>query len=567
MPRASVFIPFVNLSFNSGKINSQGLVQADGVYHDGAGYAPTSPLFAASAAIAAITDVVASPVIGHVNINGANSANFSIYLYAGGKLYRSDVSGDPPWTFTECGTVNALAADEGDFVSFGPNVIFAAGHGNHVQIRRDGQANFEACFQSADKPKAKYVAGIGRRLLFFNIANTGTAGTPDPRRSLAWWGVTDSARQIGNEDSIPEGNTGFNPLDDNFGDGTGLASGKRHATLFKKHGVYSMDLGGELGFTFDRIDTTHGVEQTKSITEMNEDDYAWGNQGPLVVRAGQQVILLGDGFWTERGVALESPPIMDLTVIDAAADPLNNLVFWLVKYQGYDYTYVLDGNNNPTESVGTAATMWALIAYNTVSNQFSFVWRQRSNDGVTLVDEASPGTAHRYIPLCLIDRIPWKNKLPMAGVGILMVESPATNPAGPRQAKLFLTGLSANSYTPQWLVGQSVIFTTGLVPIRYGQLVTIQGIQPVFRSRRGFLPPGVSFKLKTTLDPFSVERQHGPFSTIDGRLGCYPTAGVANCMMVSVEMTIDYRTAGSPVKYAYLLNEIEGVNLILGDGR
>ena len=53
MPRASVFVPFVNLSFNSGKINSQGLVQADGVYHDGAGYTPASPLFAASAAISA----------------------------------------------------------------------------------------------------------------------------------------------------------------------------------------------------------------------------------------------------------------------------------------------------------------------------------------------------------------------------------------------------------------------------------------------------------------------------------------------------------------------------------
>lgn len=576
MALKSVFLPFASLSFNSGKLNSQGLVQADGVIQNGAGYLSCPPLFAASAAISGVDEADGAPAIAHVNVNSSNNSTFTIYLYSGGKLWGADISGDPPWTFVDMGTLAALSEDEGAFVSMGPHTIFAAGHGNHVQIRRDGQPGFEACFISADKPKAKYVAGIGQRLLFANIANTGSAGTPDPRHSLAWWGYTNDARRIGNDLSLPEGNTNFNPLDDNFGDIRGLANGRRDSTIFKDRAVHQMLLGGEFGFEFQCIDTSHGLKYPRSVVELNEDDYFWSRQGPAVVRGGR-VQLLGDGFWTERALGIEGPAVFGLEVLDAAADPDNELVFWLIRYNGFTYTYSEDATTHlPSEAINETRVVYALLAYNPVSNQFSFVWRQVSRTqtateypGVKMIDESSPSTDHQYIPLCLVDRIPWRNQLPMSGVGIFMVESAMTG-SNPRNAKLFLCGLSSTDYTPDWLIDQDVIFTTGLIPIRNPEKLTLRGVRLVARSRRGFDLPGVSVRIRVVQDPFSVERVHGPFTSaanMDARDKIIRTNGVQAFTMVAVELTIDKRTAGSPVKYAFLLNEIEGVELMLGDGR
>lgn len=556
MSAPTIFVPFANLSFNSGKLNSSGLVQADGVIHNGAGYLPPPPLFVPTDGdFTALDDSIDDPTFGHVNLNKTTNGDATIYLYSDGQLFRVDISGAPPWTITACGTVNELEAEEGSFVSFGPNEIFAGGHGNHVQIRRDGQANFEACFTSVDKPKAKFAAAIGARMLFGNIDNTGTAGDPDPNYSLAWWGATDDPRVIGNPDSHPQENTDFQPLNDDYGDIVGISNGKRTASIFKRRAVYQMDLGGIFGFEFDKVSTRYGCKFTRSICELADDDYFWSDPGPAVVRASQ-VMLLGDGFWTVRGLGSESPPDMELTVLSSAVDEENGLVFWLLRYQGFDYTYSA-ASEPPTETIGTAATVYALLCYNPVSNQFSFVWRKRADAGIPIVPESAPSSPVNYRPICLIDRIPWNNRIQMAGVGLLAVASGG-------DPRLFLTGLSGSSYTPEHTIGQDATFTTGLIPIQNPESVAIQGIRPVIRARRGRSLPLMTVKVKTCRFPWSVERENGPYlstSNLEARNGWIATTGAAADAFVSIELTIAARTAGSPVSYAYLLDEIEGVEI------
>lgn len=555
----TVFVPFLNLSFNSGKLNSSGLVQADGVLHNGAGYLAPPPLFLPTGTdFTDLDDTATDPSFGHVNLNPANSATFSIYLYSSGKLFRIDVAGSPPWTIAACGTVTALSAEEGSLVAFGPNEIFAAGHSNHVQIRRDGQANFEACFTSADKPKAKYAAAIGQRMLFANCANTGVAGDPDPNYSLAWWGFTDAARLIGTpaEDSYPEGNTDFEPMDDDYGAIKGLSNGRLAATIFKERAIYSMNLGGIFGFEFDRISTRYGMKFSRSLAELADDDYFWSQSGPAVVRQGQ-VILLGDGFWTARGLELEGPPNASFNVLSSAVDEENGLVFWLLKYSTYPYTYT-EPSDVPTETTGAATTTYALLAYNPVSNQFSFVWKVRSASGIPIYN-VSGATTTNYRPICLIDRIPWNNRLQAAGVGLLGVAS-AGDP------KLFLTGLSGSSYVPDYIVSQDAVFTTGLIPIENPNLVAINGVRPIIRPRRGFSRPNMKVRIRTCMTPWEVERLRPSdgsyYTTMDSRTGWISTTGCPVGAYVSVELTIESRTAGSPAAYAYLLNEIEGVELM-----
>ena len=553
----TIFVPFVNLSFNSGKLNSQGLVQADGVIHNGAGYLTPPPMFVPTDGdFDDLDDAADDPSFGHVNLNQANSSDFSIYFYSSGKLFRIDVSGDPPWTISACGTVTALEAGEGGFVSFGPNELFAGGHSNHLQLRLDGGTDFIACFTSDDKPKPKYVSAIGNRILIANCANTGTAGDPDPNRSLIWWGYTDNVQLIGEALAYPEGNTDFEPKDDDYGDIVGLTNGRLSASIFKDRAVYEMDLGGAFGFEFNRISTRYGLKYPRSIAELADDDYFFSQSGPAVVRSGQ-VILLGDGFWTARGLELEGPPDASFNVLGSAVDEENGLVFWLLKYQTYDYTYS-ETNDIPAETIGTAATTYALLCYNPVSNQFSFAWKVRAATGVPMIDETDPTNPVDFRPICLVDRIPWNNRLQAAGVGMLAVQSG-------QAPRLFLTGLSGASYTPEWTVGQDAIFTTGMIPILSPANVAVTGVRPVIRSRRGFTKPQMKVRVRTAMTPWEVERLHpndgSYFTTQDSRTGWIGTTGVHAGLFVSIELTISARTAGTPVAYSYLLNEIEGVEV------
>lgn len=551
-----VYIPFNNLSFNTGRLNSAGLIQADGVIHSGAGFSAPPPFFKPGTALTGAGASVDDPIFACVNTSEANSSDFSIYVYMDGKVYRYDVSGAPPWTPAACLTLGTkLVAGEGGMIPFGQNVVLAAGHSNHVQIRLDGQANFQDCFTSDDKPKFKYVGALGQSLVFANAANTGQAGTPDPNGSLVWWGAVGAPRTIGTEETHPDDATGFASLFDPYGDIRAVGNGKRNCVIGKDRAIYLMHLDDLVsGFVFDRISAGVGLAEARSLVDLYDDTYGWSTVGPAVVR-GEQLILLGDGYWTVRSLLNESPAVPALTVLSSFVDRDNALVGWLLKYQSIPYTYD-DSSGQPVETEGTAATMWALLVYNVISNQFSFVWRQRSDTGINMIDEASPGTPVVHRPLCMVDSVPWNNYFPMRGVGFFSVVA-ASDPV------LFLSGLSGSTFTPTWTLGQDTVLSTGLVPLS-GKMVTVHGVRPVLRSRRAKTLPELSVRVRTALAPWDTERIAGPYTkssdSIANRAGWIKTK-TANGTLVGIELTVEDRTAGSPVGYSFLLEEIEGVEV------
>jgi len=562
--RKTVYIPFSNLSFNTGKLNSSGLVQADGAIHSGAGFIAPPPFFKpGSGGLSGIGDAVDDPIFAAVNLAAANSSTFSIYVYAGGKVFRYDVSGAPPWSPVACLTLGtALQPGEGSLLPFGQQCVLAAGHSNPVQIRLDGQVNFQDCFTSDEKPRFKHAGALSSSIVFANGANLGIASDlGDPNGSIVWWGAVGEPRTIGDPESYPDAATGFDFLMDPFGDIRAVGNGKRNCVIGKDRAIYLMHLDDLFsGFVFDRISAGIGLDQPRSLCDLYDDTYGWSTVGPGVVR-GEQLILLGDGYWTIRSLLAETPAVPELTVLSSFSDKENGLVGWLIRYKALAYTYdVVSGL--PVETEGSAATVHALLVYNVVANQFSFVWRQRQNAGIDLIEEASPGTAQPYRPLCLVDSIPWANHLMMRGAGFFAVESGG-------DPELFLSGLPGTTFTPEWTLEQDTVLSTGLVPVSY-QNVTVRAVRPVVRARRGKALPELRVRVRTALAPWDVERVHGPFAKSThaetARKGWITTPSVAAGALVGIELSIDSRTAGSPVAYSYLMDEIEGVEVEFSEG-
>jgi hypothetical protein len=568
----TVYIPFFNLSYNAGKLNPSGLIQADGVVHGGASFLGMPPLYipTTTALTGATADGPAAPVIAHVNLaTRADSDDFTIFVYADKKIFKIvGTLGAITWTISDVSPSPALSTgptdQEGQFVSFGSSEIFAAGVGDPVQIMLDGGSTFVPCFTSTDKPKAAHVCCIDQRLDFLDIANTGTAGSPDPNHSLLWWGATDDPQTIGNPLSLPQDLTDFQPLADDFGDGTGLSSGKERAVVFKKRALYVHQIGGPYGYEVPRVAAGIGLEFAHSITELADDTYFWSTLGPAVFRQ-QQVFLLGNGSMALRDLFAESPPDPDLKVLSAAADINNGIVCWLISYKSYDYTYAVDATTKvPSEAKGDAVLTYALLCYNSIADQLSFGWRVRDADGIAFVKESEPLVSHKFIPLCLVDRIPTKSTLPLASIGLIGWETGLT--AGTSYPVLFAAGLPSTSFTPDWTLGQDIALATGFIPFN-GEKVIVKGVRPILRTKRGFALPEISVNIKTTLESFSTERQFGPFALSTNadsrRPAVITTPGCAAATYVSVELVISQRTGTSSVAYAYLLSEIEGVELII----
>lgn len=579
MAQRTVYVPLYNLSFNSGRLNPSGLIRADGVIHGGESYVATPPFFDPLAS--QLTDIAESqaiqPFLAHVNLSPRTSIDggsvpWSLWVYADGEFYEIEGSSTAAaWPITACSPVTPItskpASDEGQFVSFGQSIIFACGRNWPVQIMLNDTNNFQDCFISSDKPKFKYVAVIGQRLVFANAGNTGTAGSPDPNGSLLWWGASNDPRVIGNPESHPRSNTDFQSILDDQGDITGLSSGKDLALVLKSNAIYRLEIGGPFGFQVPRVAAGIGCKYPRSITELGEDTYFWSTLGPAVFR-DSQVFLLGDGAIPLRDLFADGPPDPQLAVISSAADIENGLVSWLISYKSYAYTYALDADDLPTETEGASTTTYALVVYNAIANQLSFAWRHQSADGIQMVREAAPSTNRRFLPLCLVDRIPWRNTFPLAGIGMIGIESSATDPVGPRTPKMFLAGLSSQtSYAPEWTVGQAVILTTGFIPIQ-GFNGRVVKVRPILRSKRAKAIPEMSVYVRTCLSPSEPEREFGPFlkstGADDRRNGFITCQDVASASFVSIELQIAARQT-TPEAYAFMLAEIEGVEIVFAD--
>lgn len=571
----SIYVPLSNLSFNAGKLNPAGLTRADGVVHAGASYAPTPPLFVPTDGDFTGVTGTPAPVIAHVNLSKrADSGDFTIFVYCNKTFYKIDgLKNALSWPISAVGTVdNGPGEQQGGFVSFGRGEVFAAGTDDHVQFMGDGDANFSALFTSVDKPKAAYVAGFGPQLVFGYIGNPGSAGaTPDPNGSLVWWGAINAPDLIGNVSSLPKELTSFQPLNDDFGDVTGIASGLDTALIAKTNAFYKLSIGGAYGFEVPNVAVGIGLEFSHSMVQLGPDTYFYSTMGPAVFRDGE-VRLLGEGAFALREMFGESPADPELSVISAAADLQNGLVCWLVTYKSLPYTYALDADGLPTETAGAAELTYALLVYNVLVDQLSFAWKVQASEGIQIVQESAPSTARRYIPLCLVDRIPWQSPLPLAGIGMIVIEDASTLPEGdPNLPRLLLFGLPSTTFTPQWLVAQNVVLTTGFIPF-VGQNVRLMAVEPILRSRRSKIPPGIRVTVRVAASAHAFERQYGPFdnATYGDRLrnGLITTPGIPEGGFLAIDLELDYRTVNSDasVSYAYLVSEIEGLNLLVAPG-
>lgn len=589
----TVFIPFTNFSLSRGRLNSGALVRADGVAHLGHGYAAPSPLFFASDPLDEtdheIDGPVERPAFAHMNPN-INTSAFTGWLIhylenrgANAEVYNIVDIGEPgpPWGVVHASDFTPLDAitdpEAGQFASFGSHTVLVLGHDQPSRIRLNNGNQFTLeLFESDDKPRPKYASSIGERMLFANIANVGSAGGPDPNASLVWWGATDDARSIGNPVDNPEMASDFQFLSDDYGDISGLSGGKRAAYIFKHRGVYQMGLTNSLfGYGFDVISSGIGCIHSRSIVSQGDEVYFWSTLGPAVIRGGQ-VLLLGDGYWTERGLLQESPPHPNFKVLGAAADIHNGLILWHVQYDFHTYDY--DGAAEPpTETVGTIETGDALIAYSYLSNQFTFPLRpQPTHDGsiesdpriVDFTDPENPVVANWRLR-AMVGGIPWDQRtMPLAGVGFIAseIQSPDTIPAR-LLASGFLDTTDDHSQ-PERIFEEPAYFATGMIQLSQDENVTVDSVRPIVRGRRARPVPTMRAWVRSSTTPFDVERIYGPFDSIgnySARNGWIRTPGVAQGNFAAIDLEIA-SWSGVPWskvegEFAYWLEDIEGVEV------
>lgn len=575
----TVFVPFNNFSLARGRLNAGGLTRADGVAHTGYGYAAPAPLVEASSTFDSGVAAPDLPRLAHYNPNSGAASGKQLYIAitrsGATHLYAvADVGGSMPLTVNSLGSVGAITdPNAGQLFSYGLHEILCLGHDNDVQIRVDGAGAFTTCFTSSDQPRAKYGASLGLRALFGNIANTGSAGSPDPNTQLVVWTATDDVRTVSNAVADPELGSDFQYLADDYGDITGLSGGRRSAYIFKERGINVMLLTSSIyGYTFDTIATGgFGCRQPRSIARFGDEVYYWSELGPAVIRDGQ-ALLLGDGFWTHRSLLSESPAHPNFTVLDSAIDEANGCVLWLVEMDTTSYDYAESEAGGPLESVSGETTGRALICYSVLANEFSFLWRSADSIYMPLINfNSDPPASELWYIRNLVGGMPWDQyTMPLGGVAFIAHQN------GPEAPRLLFSGFNASfdSFdTPEYVIGQNPSFSTGLVQLPNLQNGSIHGVRPVMRARRGFSLPTVSVNIGTCMTPFDDLRMRGPYTsdqTGEPRTGWIRTPGVpmGNFAVAEVEIA---SWSGDPLatkadELAYLVQDIEGIEVDFGGG-
>lgn len=547
----TVFVPFANLSFAGGRLNSAGLVACDGVVPDGIGYLPLPPLFLACGNIddAGADASLRGFASVNPNPNIVNGGAHAIYLYYNGKIQAIDIpvtgAATPPWDAFELGSMT-IPPHEGGMLGYGPNLIVVGGHGEMAKIRLQNTTELEDLFTTVSKPKCKFVASIGAKALYGNMADTGYAGAPDPNHDLIWWSKLNDVRMVSTPTNLPEGGSSYQPLPDDYGEISALGSGRRRAYIFKRRACYTLDIGGPLEYTTDRVSSDIGALTQRSIVQLGDQVFFWSWAGPAVIRDGR-VSLLSDGFSMVRGLETDSPPLSEFEVLSAASDPRMGLVLWLLRYVAHDVEYALGDDGMPVESLSQpATTRYAILGYNLLTQQMSFVARGGPN-GFSISDGE---TSSDYLPIALVDRVQWGNTLPLTGVGLWAAEENGA-------PKLFMFGVTGSTYAPAYALDQDVLFSTGLIPIGNERHVIVQRVRPIYRRRRGYGTPSMTVIIRTTNGPFDVERRSADFSSMD-RSGWISTKGSAHGGFHGFDLVIPHADGDG---YAFNITELEGLEV------
>lgn len=254
-----------------------------------------------------------------------------------GKLYRWTYGSDV-WTgadVTRAAGGDYTVQTEGYyFLAYGNDIITVMGHGDDPQrFISGGTGKFtKMADPTGDNldPRAKYIGVIGLHVL---LANCYESAVAYPNR--VWWSGTDDPTTFGLATTHPSERTGFQDLNDEYGEITGCVGGADYAYAFKRQAIYRMDWGGPFDYQFTPFGVGRGTVWPRSIARLGDEVYYWSDVGPTVIR-GTQVMPIGlekfsrtlqDRDWyLPRSLAPNVSHPAHL--LWAAADAANDLVIW-----------------------------------------------------------------------------------------------------------------------------------------------------------------------------------------------------------------------------------------------
>jgi hypothetical protein len=311
--------------------------------------------------------VQASPITAHHSRFQGNAGSLIVYGTSSG-LYGIEPN-DTPWSD------NYLSGDFGaitvgpegwSIVSFGENILATPGLSHEILAMRSGDSEFSDRLQaSSQQIKCKFLAVWGSRVAAAYIANTGTAGDPDPNPYLVWLSSTDNGLNYGTQATAPGDRTGFHRLIDGYGAITGLAGGAKWGALFKRDVVYRVDYQDSFGVHFEPVGTEGCIYPQSYAWATADDLYYWGPNGPCALRVdhvedlakGRVARSLVDAGWPGTDSSLVLDPAAPLYSVRAVYDTATATVSWFY----------------PTADGGTAQ-----LVYSIASGRMSFLPRNGS---------------------------------------------------------------------------------------------------------------------------------------------------------------------------------------------
>lgn len=316
----------------------------------------------------------------HSHVNDLGQARFILATDQGAAnpgLYLMNIDNTPASRFatdvTRVGGYDTSSSYGWQFTSFGPTVVGTNGvdaiQSRDVRVAADDTSatNFGTMITTTapsgsslptGNPRAKFVGWIKNHLVLGNFNLTvGTYGAP-PLNDVAgvpvggaygallaqdypmgvWWSSTDNITRFASPATHPMIiGSDYQLLYDDYGPITGLTSGE-WILIFKERAIYRMT---GPPFSFDLVSGSIGCRQPNSIVKTGEDVYFWSDNGPAVVRGGQQVVLLAENkidsyikyyskvdsstyVSTEIGKTVNSSPLAVCGTVDQA----NGLVMW-----------------------------------------------------------------------------------------------------------------------------------------------------------------------------------------------------------------------------------------------
>ncbi len=243
----------------------------------------------------------------------------STFVYAGDrtKLYLMDLP--TPVDKSKVGGYSTGEEENWQFTRFGSNLL-ATNFADAVQtIPIGGAGLFSDLFTSTEKPKAKYIAVVGRFLVIGNVVDS--SGTIPYR--VRWSGIGDPTDMDPNATTQSD----FEDLVDG-GAIAGIVGGAEYGVIFQDRRISRMTyVGSPTVFRIDPVDRQRGTLIASSIIGLGRDIFYRSEEGFFRFN-GTQSISIG----TDR-VDRKFANVFDPTYrhrVSVAIDPVNKLVAWAV---------------------------------------------------------------------------------------------------------------------------------------------------------------------------------------------------------------------------------------------